>query len=247
MLAAPRSSGRGKNGGVAVSGPLPLDKLRRYASLCHTPVQFKRLLKQLRDCIPYCHLVCGWGNPTTFAIVHVVDIDYPRRFIQWYLTKGMLRKDPVFLEWIRTGRPQKWFEVARRIPHAFDPEYVKKIEEFHLQYTMGGGVVDKELAFYFSLAMRSEEECHAHIKTFSAIVPFLYRALKASYRHPSLTERKKTILWMESLGDSHKQIAGVLGITERTVKMHLEDIRKKLYAENVKNAIAIALRTGVIE
>jgi DNA-binding CsgD family transcriptional regulator len=54
------------------------------------------------------------------------------------------------------------------------------------------------------------------------------------------------ILLMRAQGTPSRQIAQELGISERTVKMHLEEIRKKLYADDVVSAVWIAGQIGLI-
>jgi DNA-binding NarL/FixJ family response regulator len=43
-----------------------------------------------------------------------------------------------------------------------------------------------------------------------------------------------------------KQIAVAEGITDRTVRMHLQRIKKKLYADDLINAVVIADKMGMI-
>jgi DNA-binding NarL/FixJ family response regulator len=52
-------------------------------------------------------------------------------------------------------------------------------------------------------------------------------------------------MW-RAYGRPVKQIADALGISPRTVKMHLEEIRRKLYAEDLVNAVWIAGQMGLI-
>lgn len=67
-----------------------------------------------------------------------------------------------------------------------------------------------------------------------------------SYRYSILTQRKREILLWRAQGKSPKEIAHELNISARTVKMHLEEIRKKLYAEDLVQAAWIAGHIGII-
>ena len=62
-----------------------------------------------------------------------------------------------------------------------------------------------------------------------------------------LSERKKDILWYASNGKTNKYIANELSISTHTVNMHLKDIREFLCAENTTEAVAIAIREGIID
>jgi DNA-binding CsgD family transcriptional regulator len=220
--------------------------IQEEAARSHSPRQFKRLLGDVRSVIPYRGLACMSCNPINHRFAHLIDIDYPRRYMGWYLATGMYKKDPILEEWMRTRRPQLRSEIMQRFPERFDPEHIKRIEEFHLDHEIQGGMLDQERAGVFSLILDSDEEARAHLEPFAEILPSLFRALSKSYRYPLLTDRKKMILLRRAQGTPPRQIAQELGISERTVKMHLEEIRKKLYADDVVSAVWIAGQIGLI-
>ncbi|HEY3303552.1 MAG TPA: LuxR C-terminal-related transcriptional regulator [Candidatus Binatia bacterium] len=227
-----------------------LDTFMEYAAKCHTPKQFQRLLLYFREIVPYRCMVYGWGSPTTLAAARVGDIDYPRAFLNWYFSSGMPQRDTLLQEWLRTRRCQYWADVFSRLGDQFDPTYVKQAVSYGLEHTMAGGAIEVEgkVGSYFSLAMNSEEECRNKFETFAALVPCVAVAFRRSYAMPILhDEKKKEILKLLSWGFEQKEIGHSLGITERTVKKHVEVIKKKLYARNTHNAVAIALRWGLIE
>ncbi len=225
-----------------------------YADQCHTPRQFINIMKRLQSHIPFRHMACGHGNPTTYKIANMTDLGFPKKFIHWYLKTEMIRRDPVFHEWLRTQQSQIWSDVFHSQPHQFDPAYVKKINEFKLQHTLVGGVLDipREIFSYFSLTMGSKKECHDYTRTFTNLLPTIDRAFmnahakKPGFAGPLLTEKQKAILQWASEGYSRLGIARKLGITERTVQMHLAAIRKKLHARNKTHAVALAIRYKLI-
>jgi len=49
------------------------------------------------------------------------------------------------------------------------------------------------------------------------------------------------------MGEAIKQIAAEEGIAERTVTMHLQRVKKKLYTDDLVNAIVMAVRSGMID
>ena len=137
MKRSPRTPGSSKkkaasrNQAPALSTP-DIEKLRGLANSCHTPTQFKTLLDQLKRHIPYERFICGWGNPATFAISFFYAKNYPEEFLNWYLTTGMLEKDPVFNRWLRTGQPQIFAEVVNDLGDRFPLDFIKKTNEFSL-------------------------------------------------------------------------------------------------------------------
>jgi predicted transcriptional regulator len=49
------------------------------------------------------------------------------------------------------------------------------------------------------------------------------------------------------MGELIKQIAAAQGISDRTVRMHLQRIKKKLYTDDLVNAVVIAVKSGMLD
>jgi NarL family two-component system response regulator YdfI len=69
----------------------------------------------------------------------------------------------------------------------------------------------------------------------------------AAPRPEVLSDREHQVLEMMANGAANKQIAGRLGIAERTVKSHVTSIFHKLGAASRAEAVATALRRGLLE
>jgi DNA-binding NarL/FixJ family response regulator len=63
----------------------------------------------------------------------------------------------------------------------------------------------------------------------------------------ALSRREKEILQKVAYGATTKEVAHDLGISPHTVKTHLERIFEKLGANDRAQAVAIAIRSGVVE
>lgn len=63
---------------------------------------------------------------------------------------------------------------------------------------------------------------------------------------PALTPREVEIIAQVSNGLSNKQVGSVLGLTEKTVKNHLNSIFAKLEASDRTHAVMIAIERGII-
>ena len=227
-----------------------LDAIDLLARKCRTPKQFQRLLLSVHSLIPYRSLLCAWGYPRAYRLCNLLSVGYPKPFLRWYFTTGMFRRDPCFAEWLRTREPFVWSDVARRFSKQIDPEFMSKVREYHLQYTLCGGTIeamDHEMGCYIALVMDSEAECRRHLKYFSDLVPSLTHAFERSYPRGRLTKRESIVLEQRAKGHQVKAIAALLGITPRTVKMHIQAIKKKLYTDDLVNAVVIALKLGLIE
>jgi DNA-binding NarL/FixJ family response regulator len=63
----------------------------------------------------------------------------------------------------------------------------------------------------------------------------------------ALTEREISVLRHVASGQSNKQIAIALGVTETTIKAHIHSILPKLNANDRTHAVTIALKRGIFE
>ncbi|HLJ87073.1 MAG TPA: response regulator transcription factor [Candidatus Angelobacter sp.] len=76
--------------------------------------------------------------------------------------------------------------------------------------------------------------------------PSVASLLAARLSHRSLTARELEVLQLVAKGMSNKEIAVALNITEVTVKLHVSHILEKLNVKDRAQAVAEALKRGVI-
>lgn len=223
-----------------------LQELKVAASQCHTPKQFRELLDQLQPVIPYKKLAVSWGYHTNASMRFVYNHSFPADFLRWYLATGALWKSVIFQEWLRTRRTLMWCDVAKRLKAKFDPEMLKRVKQAGLQYSLCGGFTSRDYYVWFNAAMESEQSGRTHLKPFEFVVPSLVQASQRAYPRTLLTKRETAVLERRAMGEIVKQIARAEGITDRTVRMHLQRIKQKLYTDDLVNAVVIAVRSGMI-
>jgi DNA-binding NarL/FixJ family response regulator len=84
--------------------------------------------------------------------------------------------------------------------------------------------------------------------------PSLFRAEAArprgyDYAEPEpmpVTRRQRAVLRELAKGQSNKQIASALGLSEATIKVHIAAIMKSLKAQNRTQALLAATRAGIL-
>ena len=64
--------------------------------------------------------------------------------------------------------------------------------------------------------------------------------------YTELTEREFEVLTAVSRGSRNKEIALVLGVTERTIKAHLTNIYNKLGVDSRAAAVSVAIQKGIL-
>jgi DNA-binding NarL/FixJ family response regulator len=63
----------------------------------------------------------------------------------------------------------------------------------------------------------------------------------------ALSEREIEVLHFVGHGNSNKEVAAKLGVTEETVKAHMKSVCAKLNANDRTHAVTIALRRGILD
>jgi two-component system NarL family response regulator len=61
-----------------------------------------------------------------------------------------------------------------------------------------------------------------------------------------LSPRQIQVLTLVARGETYRQVANTIGISERTVKYHMAEILARLHMENRAQVIAYAVRTGLV-
>ena len=94
---------------------------------------------------------------------------------------------------------------------------------------------------------------HAVERGEAAITPAIAARILAELARPepvrgpdTLTDRELDVLQLVVAGQRNKEIAATLGISENTVKFHLRNILDKLHAQSRAEAVARAVREGLL-
>ena len=227
---------------------MPLAGFGRAALRCHTPTQFRALLKSLRTIIPYNRACASWGHPVQSSLRYILNADFPLDLISWYLGTGTQWRSPLYREWLTTNEPFLWSDAAARFKGRIDPEHFRRVVEAGVQHSLLGGVANLEKDYYvlFILDMGTEAAARQSMQMFKDVLPSIVQASQQSYPDNLLSKREIRILERRMLGEIVKQIADEEGITQRTVSAHLTHIKRKLHTNDLINAVVIALRTGMM-
>jgi DNA-binding NarL/FixJ family response regulator len=79
-------------------------------------------------------------------------------------------------------------------------------------------------------------------------IPFEVAARLAEHLgEEDLTPRETEVLWLAAEGNRNRDIGQKLFISEETVKVHVKHIMEKLGASDRTQAVAVALRRGIIQ
>jgi DNA-binding CsgD family transcriptional regulator len=187
-----------------------------------------------------------WGYPSRTTICFILNQGFPHDLFRWRLSTGNLWTSPIFQEWLQTNRTFLWCDAAKRLEKQLDPELLMRMEQAGVQYSLAGGFASPDRFELFAVTMSSVESGRAYLKRFDTIVPLLVQACQRAYPRSLLTNRETAVLKRRAMGEITKQIAMAEGISQRTVSEHLQQIKKKLYTDDLVNAVVIAMRSGML-
>ena len=241
---------------VAGKGRLPssdhaasLHELKTAAARCQTPRQFRQLIDGLQILVPFQCFSCSWSYPRQQALCYFFTHGMPIDFLRWYLAKGLFWKSPLFKDWVQAKTAMTavvFTDALRRLRGQYDEAFLEEVERRNMQHALVGGGCTDDLLIHFALTMRTDNLARLHLKTFKKMLPALCDALRRAHPHQLLTKRETAVLERRAMGEITKQIAGAEGISERTVREHLQQIKKKLYTDDLVNAVVIAIRSGML-
>jgi DNA-binding NarL/FixJ family response regulator len=137
-------------------------------------------------------------------------------------------------------------DAAKRLKAQFDPELLTRMTQAGLQYSLCGGFASRDRFVLLAAAMSSARSGRAHLKQFELIVPWLVQVSQRAYPNTFLTRREPAVLERRAKGEIIKQIAATEGISERTVREHLRQIKRKLYTDDLVNTVVIAVKSGML-
>lgn len=227
-----------------------LGQIKATKSLQEFEEAFLKIISQ----IGYRYFVIGGipesgKNPADFLVV----MHMPEAWQKTYFDSGFLEIDPTVKRCAASPDPFLWSDVMSELsPHS--PEYavMKKAEEHGL---INGvcfpvhGVNGLEAGV--SLSGRSEAPSASEMRNLHLFCLYAFNKVKGIATHsaisiPSLTKREREILLWSAFGKTNRQVADILFLSEKTVATHVKKIIRKLSVQNKAEAIALALRAGLI-
>jgi len=148
-------------------------------------------------------------------------------------------------------------EVAKRTPQASprtriiilsmhaDPAYVKKaLRAGAVGYLLKGASV-AELPLALEAVMRGESYLTPKISS-SVVERILEQDAEESDPLDELTTRQREILQLIAEGQSTKEIAGILGISVKTVESHRLRMMDRLDIHDIPGLVRFAIRAGLV-
>lgn len=218
------------------------------------PLDFDVFLDGLRQKFGFDHAAYAGSNPIAGTIHGYVT--YPEEWKQFYVENQLHLYDPTLAIAARSIAPVDWGRLERT--QNFDRVF---------QSAADFGIVPQGLTIpvrgpYGDIGMLSvTRNCTAQewqnyiphiISDLQSVAVHVHdgamrsHTLTRTLRAPQLSHREVEILQWIAAGKSQQDVGDILGISHRTVEVHLRSGRDKLYALTTPQAVARAIAMGLI-
>jgi DNA-binding CsgD family transcriptional regulator len=218
------------------------------------PQDIDALLDNIRYRFGFDHAAYAGSNPIA-GTIHAY-VTYPDQWKQVYLDQNLHLYDPTLAAAGRSIAPVDWARLERtqNFDRVFRSASDFGIAPQGLTIPVRGPYGDIGMLSVTRNCAQTEWEQHipqiisdlqsiaVHIHDGAMRSHTLMRALRA----PNLSLREIEILQWIAAGKTQQDVGDILGISHRTVEVHLRSGRDKLYALTTAQAVARAIAMGMI-
>ena len=183
-------------------------------------------------------------------------INYPVEFVNAYLDNDFASIDGAWDQLIGEGKPVIWHQMRKRFNSKEQQSLYALADAYGLHdgFTFGARSAHSQRFSIFAGICDKNElgRYKRHQMIIEYLTPHLHAALSRIQfgmlkETPVLTERECEVMSWAKFGKTDWEISLQMGISARTVKFHVENVIRKLQANNRLQATTIALSQGLIE
>ena len=220
----------------------------------------KDVLTRFQALFPFSRVIGGLAKISRTGafegFTNVLNVSYPEEWLRLYWQKGYFEVDPVFQTALGKPETQHWESTYKAASSDKQREFRAAAKEFGLVDGITTGSADPAcgVATFCSFASAESVDAkryvplveyfgyHVHLALLRT-APRSSQAVAPCVRELSL--REMTILnWVKN-GKTNWEIAKIIGVTERTVRFHVESIFSKLHVTSRSHAVATAIEHGL--
>ncbi len=230
-----------------------------YKSLsCIKDAHLVKLINELNYMIPYDYAICGFAqldnNKRNNMIdpYKIINISYPSEWLELYIKRKYYLIDPIVQKNFSSFKLQYWAEDIYKMKFLSE-DFLSLAYDFRIKRGYANGVRDDRGGSLFSIAGRYVRHDPRSDIILKYITPHLHQAMISVFKYDKtqsevkLSSREKEILKWVKDGKTSWDISMILNISDRTVNFHIDNIKQKLDVINRTQAVAIALKQGLID
>jgi len=231
-----------------------------YVTQADTTAEVKDALCQFQNLFAFTRVIGGLAQMTSKGrfdgFTNVINVSYPEEWIRLYWQHGYFDVDPVFKTALQKSGTQHWETIYRNANSPKQQEFKAAAKEFGLTDGITTGFADAscKVATFCSFASADSVDATRYVPLVEYFGYHIHLALlrtapatRQSMDHciKKLTLRELTTLnWVKN-GKTNWEIAKIMGVTERTIRFHVESIFVKLNVTSRSQAVATAIEHGL--
>ena len=183
----------------------------------------------------------------------VINVSYSNDWLYTYCKNEYETVDPVLQSLLSTFKTQTWKQSYATASSRKQLEFIEEARSVGLTHGITTGMLERDRGFatFFSFAGGDAAGTQRFTRLLEYLLPAIHRVLVVNTHTPilnrvkGLSPREMTVLlWMKE-GKTNWEIARIVGLTERTVRFHIEGIFMKLDASSRTQAVAVAMEYGL--
>jgi LuxR family transcriptional regulator, quorum-sensing system regulator CviR len=183
----------------------------------------------------------------------VINVSYSNDWLYTYGKHGYATVDPVLQSVLSTFKTQVWEQTYERTSSSKQCEFIEEARSYGLTHGITTGLLERSRRFasFFSFAGGDPDDTHRYKGLVEYLIPHLHRVLITNTHTPlsnrvkGLSPRETTVLMWMRQGKTNWEISRILGVSERTVRFHVEGIFVKLDVNSRTQAVAFAMEQGL--
>lgn len=231
-----------------------------YTTEARSTADVKDALSQFQNLFPFTRVIGGLTrlspNGAFEGFTNVINVSYPEEWLRLYWQNGYFEVDPVFQTALQKPGTQHWQTTYKDATSEKQREFMAAAKEFGLGDGITTGSADPacRVATFCSFASHDSVDAARYVPLVEYFGYYVHLALlRTAPPHAQsmdrcvkqLTLRELTILnWVKN-GKTNWEIAQIMGITERTIRFHVESIFSKLDVTSRSQAVATAIEHGL--
>jgi LuxR family transcriptional regulator, quorum-sensing system regulator CviR len=184
----------------------------------------------------------------------VLNVSYSNDWLYTYGSKGYAGVDPVLKSLLSSFKTQVWKQTYAKASSPEQLEFIEEARSVGLTHGITTGMLERGRGFatFFSFAGGDANGTQRFTGLLEYLLPSIHRVLIANTHTPlsnrvkGLSPREVTVLMWMKQGKTNWEIAQIVGVTERTVRFHVEGIFTKLDAKSRAQAVAVAMEHGLL-
>ncbi len=210
----------------------------------------------LSDLVPHDMFAYGFFETRTLRVTNCFNVDFPQSYIDTSVVVDGQLKSPVIRTWMGTLKPTYVNSRILDSQYASATRWIQNFRQHEMESVVVHGVIDANnlSASCFALGGLYDPWDQRSEYILSVTVPHLHAvfgtaAARTKGTHPTfrpLSPRELEVIRWLALGKSVSDIGAILGISDFTVRTHIQRLINKLEATNRSHAVARAIQAGVI-